>query len=329
MLADDVLAAAGTLDDRLYRGAFTALAGQVRAAQRFDLSPEVMQSAFTIAHSAIGAQLRALPLCKLPFQRTWFEWPGGFAGVPSQRTDTYALVPKRLGALVEVDASMQRGSMAYAWIHPEQGVNLCPLMVTFDWRADAEPVPDITDHQAWHQDATDEVWADMAARFPRVANSRREDVVADNLRFGLIVNPIMQSFVDIASSKPRAYQLLMNAAGKDIEGEPTMLRAAIMLLNSRNLAEHEPRPTPPKLNAARARRGKPPLLSYTHVRVRLTRALAARAGMAADARQPSRLHLVRGHFKIRATGVYWWSPFARGTPDPAHPIDRQHRHVAM
>jgi hypothetical protein len=268
VLADDVLAAAGTLYDRLYQGAFTALAEQVRTAQRFDLSTEVMQSAFTIAHSPIGGQLRALPLCKLPFQRTWFEWPGDFAGVPSKRTDTYAPVPKRLGALVEVDASMQRGSMAYAWLHPDQGVNLCPLLVTFDWRADAEPVPDHTATQKWHRDATDEEWAEMAAKYPRVANSRREDVVADNMRFGLIVNPIMQRFVALARTKRNAFDLLMTAAGKDIEGEPTMLRAAIMLMNSRNLAEHEPRPTPPEVNAARARRGEPPLLSYTHVRVR-------------------------------------------------------------
>jgi hypothetical protein len=329
MLADDVLAAAGTLDDRLYRGAFTAFAGQVRAAQRFDLSPEVMQSARTISYSPIGGQLRALAMCKLPFERTWFEWPANFAGIPSVRADTYAPVPKRMGALVETDPSLQRGSIAYAWLHPDQGVNLCPLLVTFDWRADGEAVPDLSQAARWHVNATDEQWAELAAKYPRVGNSRREDVVADNMRFGVIVNPIMQRFVDIAQRKPDAFKLLMNAAIADIEGEAPMLRAAIMLMNSRNLAEHEPRPPPPKLNAARARRGKPPLLSYTHVRVRLTRALAARAGMAADARQPSRLHLVRGHFKIRKSGVYWWSPFARGTPDPAHPIERQHRHVAM
>lgn len=29
-------------------------------------------------------------------------------------------------------------------------------------------------------------------------------------------------------------------------------------------------------------------------------------------REAARQHLVRGHFKIRRTGVYWWSPFLRG-----------------
>jgi hypothetical protein len=57
-------------------------------------------------------------------------------------------------------------------------------------------------------------------------------------------------------------------------------------------------------------------------------ALAARAGMAGDERNPSRLHLVRGHFKIRASGVYWWSPHARGVTDPRTPIARQQRTVS-
>jgi hypothetical protein len=29
-------------------------------------------------------------------------------------------------------------------------------------------------------------------------------------------------------------------------------------------------------------------------------------------REAARAHLVRGHFKIRRTGVFWWSSFLRG-----------------
>jgi hypothetical protein len=330
MLADDLIAAVGGVDDMLYRGAFTAMAVTVRDAQRFDLSPEVMRSAWTISHSPIGPQLRALPLCKLPFQLAWFEWPAGFMGIPTERKDIYAPVPKRMGALVSTDESLQRGSISYAWLHPHQGVNICPLSITFDWRTDAEPVADLTNASHWHEKATDDQWTELM-KYPRMSGSSREDVIADNQRFGLVINPTMKAFVDAAaqSHNPEGVKLLMNAATKDIEGEAPMLRAAIMLLNSRNLAEYEPRPTPPKLNAARARRGKAPLLDYTHVRVRLSRGLAARAGMAADARNPSRLHLVRGHFKIRASGVFWWSPFARGATDARTPIKRQQRTVSL
>ena len=60
MLADDLIAASGGKDDELYQGAFTNLARAVRGAHRFDLTPEVMMSAYTITHSPIGPQLRAL-----------------------------------------------------------------------------------------------------------------------------------------------------------------------------------------------------------------------------------------------------------------------------
>lgn len=327
MLADDLIADAGSSFDAAYCGAFTELAQRLRTAQRFDLSPEVMRSAFTIAQSPIGGQLRALSLCRLPFRQSWFEWPGGYADTPSTRTDTIAPVPKRMGALVETDATSQRGTIVYAWRH-DAGANICPLAVTFDWRAaGAEPLDDLTAMNRWHLTAGDAEWRDLAEKFPRVRNSAREDVVADNGRFGVVLNPVMDRFLNSASQ--RGIDLLLNAASKDIEGEPTLLRAAVMLLNSRNLAEYQPRPIAARLNHARRKNGKPALLDYTHVRIKLSRALGERAGMAADPRAPSRLHLVRGHFKIRATGVYWWAPFARGTPanSGGRPL-QQTRHVA-
>jgi hypothetical protein len=338
MLADDIAARVGSPDDTLYRGAFGLLSRQIAKAQRFDFAPEVMRSALTIANSAIGPQLRALSLCKLPFDACWFEWPAGFSGLASTRTDLYAPTPKRMGALVMTDASLQRGSISYAWSHsPAQQrreddelgiglVNICPLLVTFDWRAEgAQPVPDITNGVRQFNAASDAVWADMARDFPRVRHSSRDDVIADQHRFGLVVSPIMRAFANY-SVDVGVHEVIMKAALKDLEGEAPMLRAAVMLLNSRNLATTEHKPAPAKLNKARVARGRAPLLDYTHVGIRLTRALAARAGEALDPRHPARLHLVRGHFKIRRTGVFWWSPFPRGAGTT--PL-AQHRHVGL
>ena len=163
MLADDIIATAGSDDDAIYQGAFTDLARRLRGAQRFDLAPEVLRSAFTIVQSPIGAQLRALPLCRLPFRSTWFEWPGGFAGIPSERTDCDAPVPKRMGALVDTDESLQRGSIVYAWKHPNGRLNFCPLGITFDWRAEPEPLDDLANMSKWHSKATEEKWSELAA----------------------------------------------------------------------------------------------------------------------------------------------------------------------
>jgi hypothetical protein len=333
MLADDLIAAVGGDGDRLYRGAFSLMAPRLKAAQRFDLAPEVLRSALTIARSAIGPQLRALSLCKLPFQRCWFEWPGAFSGLPSLRGNVGG-IPRRMGALVTTDESLQRGTIVYAWLHPDSdlgGANICPLLVTFDWRPEAtEPVPDLGGAARWHEQASAADWQTLAGQFDRVRLSSRADVIAETRRFGIMGNPMMEKFMDYAEeTSPDAVGKILAAANLDIEGEPPLLRAAIMLLNSRNLARTEPRPIPAKLQRARGRNGKPPLLDYTHVGIRLTRALGARAGMASDPHHPNRLHLVRGHFKIRRSGVFWWAPHSRGTPDLGPPIKGQTRHVVL
>jgi hypothetical protein len=332
MLADDIAASVGGVTDGLYQGAFGALSKHIARAQRFDLAPEVMRSALTISDSAIGPQLRALPLCRLPFRQCWFEWPGTFSGREAKKRELAAPVPKRMGALVITDDSLQRGSISYAWNHPSDGedggINLCPLMVTFDWRADAEPVPDMTDAATWHKRANDDDWTDLAKTFPRVRQSSRADLIAENQRFGVVFNPMLRKFIEIVTESP-SFGKLMQAAMLDIEGEPPLLRAAIMLMNSRNLAVNQPRPIAAKLNKARAKRGAAPLQDYTHVAIRLTRALAARAGHASDRYQPHRLHLVRGHFKLKYGKIFWWSPHTRGVPDPHNPINRQDRSVSL
>jgi hypothetical protein len=65
-----------------------------------------------------------------------------------------------------------------------------------------------------------------------------------------------------------------------------------------------------RLNRARVKDRKPPLLEHEvgdvdrRLGEQLRRAGATQAEIAA--------HLVSGHFKRRATGVFWWRPFIRG-----------------
>jgi hypothetical protein len=57
----------------------------------------------------------------------------------------------------------------------------------------------------------------------------------------------------------------------------------------------------------------------THLRLSQAQTRAFRAGLLT--REEAGRHSVRGHFKIRRTGVYWWSPFFRG--DPTKLVQRQ------
>jgi hypothetical protein len=101
----------------------------------------------------------------------------------------------------------------------------------------------------------------------------------------------------------------------DIQGEGPFIECFLAMLNSRNCIEREPVDYA-KLNRARGKRGKSPLMNYTKTKLVLTRAQRRVADAHGISREAARQHLVRGHFKIRTSskgaGVFWWSPHLRG-----------------
>jgi hypothetical protein len=110
----------------------------------------------------------------------------------------------------------------------------------------------------------------------------------------------------------------------DIEGEPPFADTVVAMMNSRNAIEHRPVDLS-GLNKQRAKRGRQLFLPYqtTHLRLSQAQTRAFRAGLLS--REDAGRHRVRGHFKIRKTGIYWWHPFFRG--DPNKPVQRQEYQV--
>lgn len=95
---------------------------------------------------------------------------------------------------------------------------------------------------------------------------------------------------------------------------------ALSLLNTKNVASdiHEPSAA---LQRARARRGKPPLVTYRTLRVTLPHSRRSETPNPCVRGEGVALHLRRGHFKTygearpllgRHTGTYWWQPSVRG-----------------
>jgi len=79
----------------------------------------------------------------------------------------------------------------------------------------------------------------------------------------------------------------------------------LFCLNTRNVTEIVAGNDLARLNKARLRRGKKPLLE--HKTIKLSSTMYAAQGAAGKSGITHRLHLRRGHFKKRKTGVYWWS----------------------
>ena len=116
----------------------------------------------------------------------------------------------------------------------------------------------------------------------------------------------------IALKAPDLLPMLAKNADHDWAGEPWFWLAVLALLNARNGASSEFRAAPAKLNKARAERGKPPLADYHQLTLRIGPRDRQSGRDGPSGRGAMRAHTVRGHFKIRATGIYWWRPFIRG-----------------
>lgn len=106
----------------------------------------------------------------------------------------------------------------------------------------------------------------------------------------------------------------------DIKGEAPFVQCILAMLNSRNCLENQPVDLT-KLNKARRRRGHPEFATYSVTHLKLSRGMTRLAQSHGMTREQARQHMVRGHFKIRKTGVFWWSPFLRG--DAARPATRK------
>lgn len=126
--------------------------------------------------------------------------------------------------------------------------------------------------------------------------------------------PSMLKFINVIHEKASfsLRERFMEAAKADIEGELPKLMSVLCLLNSKNCISSELVKFD-KLNVKRQRNNKKPLLSYSEVKINLSRRDAMAASGSGMTKEEIRRHIVRGHFKIRKSGVYFWRPFIRGT----------------
>jgi hypothetical protein len=104
---------------------------------------------------------------------------------------------------------------------------------------------------------------------------------------------------------------LKENADNDWQGELWFWLGALALVNARNGVESEHVPAPVRLNRARQKAGKPALVEYHQLTLRVGHRGRREPG---ESHAPGhmRAHTVRGHFKVRRTGIFWWQPFMRG-----------------
>jgi len=316
-LYDELMAARGSLMDELMHGAVSVLCGYLARAQCFQMSNQVADVCANVCRSKPSSILSALDLTRAPYPYTWIEWGA---------TRPYAIendkpIPNRLGALLYTDDAGAKGQFMLAWIHkdPEPGLSLCPLGLIFDWDSTStEPVI-----VQFAESLGMRHLIDMRERTRKLSqepitgrwekhNRTPEEVDAImqlELRAELIPLDFCSEFLVKANILPGTpmYESYCN----DLAGELPFIEAFLLLLNSRNSIVEQKRDDFSRLNRARAKNRKPPLKEFITTNVRLNRVQSNKLNTTAD-RETARAHLVRGHFKVRKSGVYWWNAFPRG-----------------
>lgn len=91
----------------------------------------------------------------------------------------------------------------------------------------------------------------------------------------------------------------------------TQVLPSLILMNCRNAVEQEFVPAPAKLNKARRAKGRPEIGPYHIVKLKLRPKVKRMYEQRGYSGVQISGGLVIGHFKVRRTGVYWWSGHLR------------------
>jgi hypothetical protein len=320
---------------------FRYIAAKIRDAQRFSVSDDVRGAIRSLLTSRPSTLLEAARFARLPFDRCWFEWvaphdakihpgqvqvrgcgalmenwgPHGFTmftaweyDAKSKRADIEAQIDKLAGGrydLIDDSAMPNFGVSSLVGRYDFSGLIGAPAPESdsrFRWfqqkpltREDLKIQRDDERNPVRHAMKSEKEWEALTA-LSQSASFRVHDEVHG-----------YQKITD--------QQMLTGDIGSiihDVQDEMGHLFATLILMNSKNCVKLAPTEPEAKLNKARRKRGKPELLPYSTVRIELTKSQERAVQGGLISREEARRHLVRGHFKVRASGVFWWGDFWRG-----------------
>lgn len=269
--------------------------------------------------------ITALNVCRLPFDTMWVEFAfkdrhdwliaKSEAGLFKLAEHEMSLPPNRLGFFM----AMVNGNIIVhpAWSHEKWNIDICRKAMVIS-------LGDIPRGPRF-QETRRKVAADTELR--RECNLKTDaDVdayVELSERVDYIIPSYMKRFWDrIEEQGPFSVSEMNRMAEYDLGSEWRFVLALLTVINSRNLIGYGSPSDPAKMNKARDKKGKPPMLSHRDIYLNLSPAMKRRlyAGAGQGSRATPIAHLVRGHWKVRKTGLFWWSPHARNAdnenPEP-------------
>jgi hypothetical protein len=300
--------------------AVTTLGKKIAAAERFTLDRRAVMMIQNTSLLTPTKFIKALPICRMPFCRMWVEfdfkdradWLKEAIAAGRQKEFNYELAspPKRIGFYMESSPENPHLIDVHpAWNHYED----TPEIAMRAMRVDTTPTP---------QDK-----ADLIARI-REALARPENREGLNLRteadldagadlewrFDPIVPPYLTGmWNDVQTMGPEFEQEMLDSSAYDLKTEWRFILAFLLIINSRNLVNIGKGEDLSKLNKARSKKGRPPLLTHRPIRLNLSRIQQQRmrTQMIGPRATPTEAVPVMGHFKVRSSGIFYWSEHER------------------
>jgi hypothetical protein len=346
MLADRICAEAGSERDRTMCSAYTEMAKDIAKAERFVLDLNSTLAAAEVRATKPSSVLDAIHLSRPPFPMTWLEWPftemKRAQGVEIDLDDPERPTPRRVGCLIQ-DQGDDAWSASFAWdfAQESQGSVVGVLGMACSNRGQMPEIQaqgrGLIEGMAERHPVLRPLAETVKTYKPRTPTAQEMKQFAKDgeLLWKSLSDAEaeaatqLSNYSDVCVSPYAAYHAAalygMNKSGKvsdeiydkivegwkdDVVGEGAFVRSALLLINSRNAVEHEPSSLD-RLNKSRIKQRKRPLLSHSVVKLNLSKVQMRRLGPAGPG-AGMRLHIVRGHFKVRRTGVYWWSNYLRG-----------------
>jgi hypothetical protein len=335
LLADAIIEAAAEFKGpRVIKREFDYVAGKIQTAQRFVISPDVRGAIRSLLSSRPSSLLAAAKFARLPYSRCWFEWiPPGEANLHPGQVEV-----KRCGAIMEPYGD-QGFTVFTAW-----EFNKAALIKSVENEPELLKLVDVAPRFGFSSvlgayDFADfeqptKMALDGPSRWFRLRELEREELptMRDDVRNGIrfaINNDEEWAALKLLETRS-AFRVHWETHGAekiaeqqwttgsvssvvhDVQDEMGHLFATLILMNAKNCVQIAKSEPATQLNKARRKRGKTELLPYSTVHIELTKSQQRAVDSGRISREEARRHLVRGHFKVRATGVFWWNETWRG-----------------
>jgi hypothetical protein len=248
---------------------------------RYVLEPDILEAAVQIAERWPDLLDPRDHRLRIPAETMWLEWhcPPGLDGKPRQA-----------GVLVEASIDGRSGMIRSFWTG-EHGPEAAQIGLCFDF--DALEMPS----------------ADRLRSYPVICADAGSAQLEPHL-FASVDQGWHRYFAATALGPDRIGEAVQQCAS-GIINDVLILFAFTRLLHSQ-VPMRRQEISRGRLNAARLRTGKAPLLDHVELSLAIGEqpSLAERRGI--SERHRARLHLVRGHLVRRRNAIFWRTPHLRG-----------------